>query len=148
MADKKYHHEDSDSLYALRMEDEKDWAEFGEEAREVFKDFMRYTDGTSGVEAKSFQDSGRGCVQCGDVLVYYEEGENGNVLLDCISCHTKQWNADIMAYSKEELREMDKLAKESGMEKARNIPDELFRQIPDSVINEYMEMRVKSKQGY
>lgn len=148
MAEKKYHHQDTDSLYALRTADEKSWEEFGELAQEVFKDYMKYTDGTSGIEAKSFQDSGRGCVRCGDQLVYYEEGENGNVLLDCISCHMKQWSADIMPYSQDELKEMDKQAKAMGLDKARNIPDELFRTIPDDVMNEYLTMRIKSKQGY
>lgn len=146
MTEKKYHHQDSDSLYAKRIADEKAWSEFGEQAQETFKEIVAHTDGT-GDPATSFETTGRGCVRCGDTLVYFEEGENGNVLLECVSCKYKQWSADIMPYSKEELREMDKLAKESGMEKARNIPDELFRTIPTSLVNEYMAMRIRSQQG-
>lgn len=146
MADKKYHHQDTDSLYAKRIEDERGWEEFGELAQEIYKDFWKYNDGKSGEEAKTPQDAGRACVRCGGQLMVFEEAENGNILLECISCHYKQWNADIMPYSKEELREMDRLAKEAGAEKAQNIPDMLYRKIPDDLVREYTDMR--KRRGY
>lgn len=148
MADKKYHYQDSDSLYAQRQEDEKNWGEFGELAQETFKNWTKYNDGTSGVEAKSWQDAGRGCVRCSGSLMVFEEADNGNVLLECKSCGYHQWNGDIEPYSKEELKQMDKEAKEAGAAGARHLPDELYRTIPDSLILQYVEMREKSRQGY
>lgn len=148
MADIKYNHQDTDSLYASRKEDEKNWSEFGELAQETFKNWTKYNDGTSGVEAKTWQDAGRGCVRCSGSLMVFEETTNGNVLLECRSCGYQQWNGDIGAYSKEELKQMDKEAKAAGAEKARYYPDELYRTIPDSLILQYMEMREKSQQGY
>lgn len=145
MVEKKYHHQDTDTLYAKRKEDEKNWEEFGTQAQEVYKDFWRYNDGQSGEKAKSTQDAGRACVRCGGQLMVFEEGENGNILLECRSCQYKQWNADIMPYSKEELKEMDKFAKEAGAEKAQDIPDMLYRTIPDDLVREYMEMRARQR---
>lgn len=147
MVEKKSMYLESDTLFAQRTEDEKNWSEFGELAQEAFKDFTKNTDGTSGVEAKSFQDAGRNCVQCSDILTVFEEFENGNILLQCVNGH-KQWNGDIMAYSKEELKEMNKLAKAEGASAARYYADELYRDIPDSLIIRYTEMREKSRQGY
>ncbi|MEX3713419.1 hypothetical protein ABFV99_13525 [Cytobacillus horneckiae] len=143
----KFNHQDTDSLYALRKEDEQNWAEFGELAQEVFKNWTKYNDGTSGVPAKTWQDAGRACIQCGGSLMVFEEGENGNVLLECRSCHFKQWNGDIMPDSQEKLKEMDKLAKDAGALGARHLPDEIYKKIPDSLVLECLAMRERRRQG-
>ncbi len=66
--EKKYEFMDTDNLYGQRKDDEKNWEEFGELAQETFKNWIKYNDGTSGVKAKTWQDSGRGCVRCGGSL--------------------------------------------------------------------------------
>ncbi|MGM2632439.1 hypothetical protein [Bacillus cereus group sp. Bce040] len=146
--EKKYEFMDTDNIYGQRKDDEKNWEEFGELAQETFKNWTKYNDGTSGVKAKTWQDSGRGCVRCGGSLMVFEEAENGNVLLECKSCGYHQWNADIAPYSQKELKQMDKEAKQAGATGARHLPDELYRTIPDSLILQYVEMREKRAQGY
>lgn len=143
---KKPLYQDDDSLYALRKEDERQWAEFGELAQEVFKDWIKYNDGQSGKEAKSWQDSGRACYKCGNALMIFEMNDAGDLLLQCKKCGTKQWLNDVAPYSQEEIDATTAEAKEVGAE-FQHFPDELYRSIPDSLVNEHMEILRKRRLG-
>lgn len=145
--DKKYNFEDTDNIQGLVKEDETHWSEFGELAQETFKNWTKYTDGTSGEEAKSWQDAGRGCIRCGGSLMVFEESENGYIMLECRSCGMHQWHTDIEPDSKEKLKQLDKEAKEAGAAGARHLPDEMYRTIPDHLVIRYTEMRKRRLQG-
>ncbi|UOE58238.1 hypothetical protein IRB79_27245 (plasmid) [Cytobacillus oceanisediminis] len=145
--EKKPSHQDQDTLYSQRKEDEKQWGEFGELAQDVFKDWIKHWDGTSGQPAKDWKDGGRACFRCAGSLMIFEESDNGNLLLQCKSCGQHQWLTDVSPYSAEDLKELEKEAREVGA-KARHLPDELYRTIPDSLVLQYTEMRKKRRQGY
>lgn len=148
MADKKYNFEDTESSYYQRKTDEDLWSEISELAQEQYEKLYHLQDGTSGKQAKSFQDGGRGCVRCGGSLMIFEETENGYLLLECRSCGKKQFHSDIEPNSAELTKMLEEEAKVDGYKgEIRNIPDELYRTIPDSLILEYTQMRERSRQG-
>lgn len=137
----KYIFEDTENIYSQQKQDEKTWSDIQDQAQDVFKNWIKYTDGTSGVKAKSWQDSGRGCPRCGGVLTYVEVTDSGAILLECHSCHRQIFNTDIEPYTQKELKQMKKEAKEAGATAVHNTPDELYRLIPDALILEYVNMR-------
>lgn len=145
--DKKYQFEDTDNIQGLVKEEETHWSEFGELAQETFKNWTKYNDGTSGEVAKSWHDSGRGCIRCGGSLMVFEESDNGYIMLECRDCGMHQWHTDIEPDSKEKLKQMDKEAKAAGAAGARHLPDEMYRTIPDLLVIQYTEMRNRSLQG-
>ncbi|MCY9308830.1 MULTISPECIES: hypothetical protein [Bacillus subtilis group] len=148
MANKQYIFNDSENFYNQRKTDEELWTEIGDLAQEQYKDLEKKQDGTSGKKAISWQDSGRGCVRCGGSLMVFEETDNGYVLLECRSCGYHQYDTDLKPYTDEEVKQFKKEAKVDGSKtEIRNIPDELFRTIPDILVLQYMEMREKSNQG-
>ncbi|MFE4029293.1 hypothetical protein ACFX4N_24385 [Priestia sp. YIM B13551] len=147
MADIKYPYQDSEGSYAQRQEDEKNWGEFGELAQETFKNWLKYTEGTSGREAENWQDGGRGCIRCAGSLMIFEESENGYIMLECRDCGMHQWHTDIEPDSKEKLAQWDKEAKAAGAAGARHLSDEIYRKIPDSLVLQYSQMREKKLQG-
>lgn len=139
---KQYDFNDSENFYNQRLKDEKLWTQIGDLAQEQYTGLEKKQDGTSGKKATSWQDSGRGCVRCGGSLMVYEETDNGYLVLECRSCHYHQFDTDIKPYTDEEMKQFKTEAKMDGAKtEARNIPDELFRKIPDSLVIQYMEMR-------
>lgn len=143
--DKKLSYLEDDSLYAKRKNDEQNWSEFGELATEQYKNWAKYQDGQSGIVAKSSDDYvTRSCVKCNGPLKVYEETDNGYVMLQCRKCGFHQWHTDIAPYSKEEKKILEEAAKISKTT-INNIPDKLYRDIPDSLILEYTEMRKQSQ---
>ena len=135
--------QDDDNLLALQRQDEEQWAQFGELAEETYKKFWEYNDGKSGKQAKSTKEGGRDCVRCAGRLKVFEHTDEGYLLLQCKSCGFQQWETDIMPYSADDLKELEKEAKKLGVS-ARHIPDELYRTIPDNLVLEYTQMRKQS----
>ena len=138
--DVKLPHLEDDTLYALRTQNETDWAEYGELAEETYNNWLKYNDGTSGIEAKSWQDSGRGCIRCSGSLKIIEETEEGYLLLQCNYCAMKQWESDTAPDSLEKQKQFTSEAAAYGA-KYRHLPDEIFRKIPDSLVLSCLRMR-------
>lgn len=132
--------EDTDNIYGLIKKDEELWSEISTQAQTVFKDWIKHVDGTSGKKAKSWQDAGRGCPRCSDILKFVEIMDTGAILLQCKSCNLRVFNTDIEPYSKKEKDEMKRISSKDGIP-FRDTPDELYRSIPDSLILEYTQMR-------
>lgn len=146
----KYHHQEDDSLYALRVKNETDWLEFGELAQKEFENsWMTYMDGTNGKKAKSPKELiQRGCVYCSGFLHIIEETENGHILLECNSCHRWQWQGDTCPDEPEMIEKWKSEAKTDGVNNftPRHLPNELYQSIPDDLILTYMRMRERRQQ--
>lgn len=142
----KYWYQDEESLYQYIKSNEDEWSTWGEKAQEVFDpdNWLKYQDGQSGKAATSWQDSGRRCVYCGDLYRVFEQSEYGDLLLYCDNCGKKVWNMDVTPYSQAELKEMKKYSDGIAI---RDIPDMLYRDIPDDFFMDHMQRLERMRSG-
>lgn len=145
--DKKPGHMEDDTLHSLRERDIEEWSEIKDLAEKEYENWAKTKDGKSGVIAQSPRDYiNRSCIKCSGSLYVFEETSQGNILLKCSSCGKQQWSADIEPYDAEHILEIEK-NNANGTSNERHIPDDLYRQIPDSLILEYVQMRKNMKQS-
>lgn len=143
--DKRKKFDEDDTIFAQRQRDEELWEQISDDAVEAYSNWTVSRDGTSGKIATNPKDYvTRACVRCNGKLQVFEETEEGFILLQCRSCGKKQWHTDIAPYPIEEQIEKMEDAREVGVA-PRNLPDELYRKIPTSLVHEYTEMRKKMK---
>lgn len=111
-------------------QDTKDWEEIKDLAQEVLsKDFNG-----EGGKAQNKTDSGRRCPRCSDLLRIKEVSDNGTIIVMCWQCHATYHTDDLNAW------EMD--GKKKVMDQTT---DQLYRQIPDELVNHYMRFFEKTK---
>lgn len=117
MVDKKMWHEEDDTLQSQIDSDHEDYIEF---ELDKFKGIYHKD---NGIPAKNHLDLGRNCPRCAGRLELKEITEkNENVLLYCKHCGLQVFAEDI------DFR--------------GDVPDQLYRTIPQSVINYWENFRI------
>lgn len=132
MADKKTIYYDDERPIVSDINRETDqWTDYGDEANTVL-DIDRTGEG---LPAKSYKSSGRHCARCSDRLRYKEITEEGTIVVYCPRCGKQYHTDDLNAWETDE----------KGNKIVDQVTDNLYRQIPDDLVNYYMAFFEKAK---